>query len=309
MRTQIDARHLCNENLSNEKISHHNREQKTRNNKGPNVKSAIYSGVVSHRRFSPQKHGFQYRVFMVYLNLGEIDEFLSLSRWWSRSRWGIARFRREDFHGDPDIDLDESVRRTIEERVGERPLGDICMLANFRYFGFNMNPIVTYYCFDKTGDSLQYIVAEVNNTPWNEKHAYVIPCGSHVESNGEGNCDGNNVRQDAVFDKAFTVSPFNHLDMTYRWASTTPGDRLALHIDSLQGNEKITDATLRLHREEATNASLSRILVRFPFMTVKVMSAIYWQALRLALKGVPFLGKNKRSKQKKQLELNQYEVH
>ncbi len=261
------------------------------------MKSAIYSGLVSHRRFSPRKHGFQYRVFMVYLNLREIDEFLSLSRWWSSSRWGIARFRREDFHGDPKIDLDESVRRTIEESVGERPLGDICMLANFRYFGFNMNPIVTYYCFDKSGDSLKYILAEVNNTPWNEKHAYVIPCKE------------NNMRQDTVFDKAFTVSPFNHLDMTYRWKSTSPGNRLSLHIDSMQGKEKITDATLRLHREEVTSTSLNTILFRFPFMTVKVISAIYWQALRLALKGVPFLGKNKRFKPKKQLELNQYEVH
>ncbi len=268
---------------------------------GPTVKSAIYSGLVSHRRFSPKKHAFQYRVFMVYLNLKEMDEFLSLSRWWSKSRWGIARFRREDFHGDPEIDLDESVRRTIEESVGERPLGDICMLANFRYFGFNMNPIVTYYCFDQTGDSLQYIVAEVNNTPWNEKHAYVIPC--------EGNCGGNNVRQDVVFDKAFTVSPFNHLDMAYHWKSTIPDNRLALHIDSMQGKDKITDATLRLYREEATAASLNRILIRFPFMTLKVISAIYWQALRLALKGVPFLGKNKRFKSKKPLELNQYEVH
>ncbi len=272
------------------------------------MKSAIYSGLVSHRRFSPRKHAFQYRVFMVYLNLREIDDFLSLSRWWSRSRWGIARFRREDFHGDPEIDLDESVRRTIEEKVGERPLGDIFMLANFRYFGFNMNPIVNYYCFDKTGGGLQYIVTEVNNTPWNEKHAYVIPCDAHLESNGEGNGDGrnrdrNNVRQDVVFDKGFTVSPFNHLNMTYRWKSTTPDDRLALHIDSMQGKEKITDATLRLHREEVTSASLNRILIRFPFMTIKVILAIYWQALRLALKGVPFLGKNKRFKPKKQLEL------
>ncbi len=261
------------------------------------MKSAIYSGYVSHRRFSPRRHGFQYRVFLVYLNLKEIDQFLSLSRWWSKGRWGVARFRREDFHGDPKIDLDESVRRTIEESVGKRPLGDIGMLANFRYFGFNMNPIVTYYCFDEGGDSVQYIVAEVNNTPWNEKRAYVIPCNE------------NTMRQDCLFDKDFTVSPFNHLDMTYRWKSTTPDQRLALHIDCMQGEAKITDATLRLQREEATTASLNRILIRFPFMTLKVVLAIYWQALRLVLKGVPFLGKNKRFKSKKPLELNQYEVH
>ncbi|WP_086933547.1 DUF1365 domain-containing protein [Agarilytica rhodophyticola] len=244
------------------------------------MKSAIYTGNVRHRRFSPKCHEFNYNVFMLYVSLDELDDVLKLSPLWSKSAFGVARFKREDFHGDPKRDLSDCVKQTVADKLGREVTGDVRVLANFRYFNFNMNPLTTYYCFDESGENLQAILAEVNNTPWNERHAYVL------------DMSWENRRQRVFFDKVFTVSPFNPLDMHYQWKSTTPDQLLHLHIDTVQNNQRITDATLRLKREPITKASLNLILLRYPLMTLKVFTAIYWQAFCLFIKGVPFLGKN-----------------
>lgn len=217
---------------------------------------------------------------MLYVSLDELDDILKLSPFWSKKVCSLARFKREDFHGDPTLDLIESVKNTVQKHLGRRPQGDVRVLANFRYFNFNMNPLMTYYCFDTSGEKVEAILAEVNNTPWNERHAYVLDVAKDKKQHR------------AAFDKAFTVSPFNSLDMSYHWNSTTPAQSLHLHIETIQNKVTITDATLRLKREPISKASLNLILLRYPFMTLKVFVAIYWQALCLFVKGVPFLGKN-----------------
>lgn len=239
------------------------------------LRSAIYRGWVQHRRFSPRRNSFRYRVFMMYLDLAELDRVLALSPFWSDRPGSPARFCRADFFGDPAIGLDQAVRRRIEEEFGERPVGPICMLANWRYFGLNINPISVYYCFDASGEHVQWLLLDVHNTPWNERHGYVLDCRS-----------GGNV-QKASFAKEMHVSPFMPMEQQYQWRSSRPGEHLSVYLQNLEQESKVLDATLVLHREELNSKSMSRVLIQYPFMTVKVVAAIYWQALKLWLKRVP----------------------
>jgi len=250
--------------------------------------SAIYSGKVRHRRFLPKQHSFEYDVFMMYLDTNEIETIFSLSKFWSLTKLAPVQFKRSDFHIDKTSTttknlpcIEDSVRNTIESAIGHRPTGPIRMLVNLRYWGFNMNPLSTYYCFDDAGEKIIAILAEVNNTPWNERHAYVLT----------GNDFSN--KQQIRFQKKFHVSPFNPIEMDYHWYSTTPDQTLVLHLENWQDDAKVMDATMILAREAITAASINKILIRFPLMTVKVIAAIYWQALKIWCKGVPIFSHRK----------------
>lgn len=239
--------------------------------------SAIYKGWLRHRRFTPRTHEFNYQVFMMYLDLSELDRVLALSPWWSRSRWSFARYVRSDFFGDKSVSLDCAIRARVKEETGVEHTGPIRLLANLRYFGFNINPIVTYYCFDEK-EQLQCIVAEVTNTPWKEKKSYLL------------HCDPNLKQQRIYFNKGMHVSPFNPMDMQYFWRSNNPAKRLILNIETWRDDEVELDATLSLKRVNISRKSLNRIIYRYPWMTMKVAAAIYWQAINLLLKKVPFYG-------------------
>lgn len=232
------------------------------------MQSAIYRGSVRHRRKTPGQHHFQYQVFMVYLDLAEMDHVFDGSRLWSCSRPTLAWMRREDYldgHGK----LDTEVRQRVEDETGSWPTGPIRVLTNLRYFGFIINPITVYYCFEEDGKHLQALLLEVTNTPWKEKTVYVLPC------------DPNRRKQRISFEKSLHVSPFMPMDMTYRWYSNTPDARLAIHLENYQAREKWFDATLALQRVEITGSTLRSTLLQHPFMTLKVVSAIYWQAAKL----------------------------
>ena len=239
------------------------------------MKSRIYEGVIRHRRVSPIEHEFQYKVAMPYLCLDELPEIFSNTRFWSAKGSAPAQFRRSDFFGDPALPLTDEVRRRIREETGTSHSGPIYLLANLRYFGYVMNPIACYYCFNAEETRLEYVVAEVNNTPWNERYSYVLP----------GPEEGRWLKTE--FDKQLHVSPFNPMAMRYHWRSNTPDRRLVLHMENTTDGESVFDATLSLAAQPMTSANLNKLLLRYPLMTAKVGLAIYWQALRLYLKGLP----------------------
>ncbi|MEH6592094.1 MAG: DUF1365 domain-containing protein [Halioglobus sp.] len=239
------------------------------------MKSRLYEGTLRHRRISPRKHEFEYKLCMPYLNLDEVPEVFDNNRFWSGNGRALAEFRRSDFLGDADLPLADEVRRRIREETGVEHSGPIYLLANMRYFGYAMNPIACYYCFNEDETLLEFLVAEVNNTPWDERHSYVLPGpGAETWLNTE-------------FDKGFHVSPFNPMAMQYRWRSNTPDERLTLHMENSSDGEKVFDATLTLEAKPLNAANLNKLLLRHPFLTAKTGLAIYWQALRLYLKGVP----------------------
>jgi DUF1365 family protein len=212
---------------------------------------------------------------MPYICLEELPGLFDGHLLWSARGRAPAQFRRSDFLGDPALPLEDEVRRRIFEETGVHHRGPIYLLANLRYFGFNMNPIACYYCYSEDESRLEYLVAEVNNTPWNERHSYVLP----------GPQQGKWLRTE--FDKQFHVSPFNPMDMRYHWRSSTPDHRLVLHLANTEQGRRIFDASLSLSARPMTAANLNRTLWRYPLMTARIALAIYWQALRLFIKGVP----------------------
>jgi DUF1365 family protein len=227
----------------------------------------------------PTQHEFSYRIFMMYLDLAELPEVFERSRLFSAERWALARFCRKDHLGPSDQSLDTSVRNLVERRTGWRPRGPIRLLTHLRYFGYVFNPVSFYYCYDKHGVRVKCIVAEVNNTPWGERHCYVLK----IESSA-GNGRFHRFRPD----KEMHVSPFMPMDVGYDWRFNEPGEMLAVHMENYRNDGKIFDASLIMERREITPFALKTVLTRFPLMTVKVVAAIHWQALKLWLKRCPF---------------------
>jgi hypothetical protein len=244
------------------------------------LQSAVYEGQVRHRRHFPRAHAFVYRMAQLYLDLDEIEAALA-GRWlWSVDRRNLAEFRRSDFLGPAERPLKEAVKDRVEAATGERPAGPVRLLAHLRYAGIVFNPVSFYYCFQADGATLHSIVAEITNTPWLERHAYVLPVT-------QASTQGRILRWE--FDKTFHVSPFVGMQRRYDWRLSVPGEDLQVHMDVLhEDGQREFDAHLALQRRALTGAALARVLWRYPLMTAQVVGAMYWQALQLWIKRIPF---------------------
>lgn len=240
--------------------------------------SCVYEGIVRHRRATPVEHEFAYRLCLMYVDLAELPTLFQGRWFWSAGPARPAWFRRADHLGDPAESLDEAVRDLVLQRTGTRPTGAIRLLTHFRYFGFQMNPISLFYCFDSAG-CVEFVVAEVSNTPWDERHCYVLDLRGAE-------------RDRLISTKEFHVSPFLDMDYQYHWRLSEPGDRLQVHIENRRptgASAAAFQAWLDLRRIDISGWSLARVLCRYPFHTLQVYLAIYWQALRLWLKRIPYV--------------------
>ena len=225
--------------------------------------SAIYQGTVRHRRFADRTNEFTTNIALAYVDLDELPN-LPLARGKGR----LVRFERADYLGDPSKPLAGEVRDLVEQRTGARPTGPIRLLTQLRSFGYCFNPVSFYYCFDPAGERVQEVVAEVTNTPWGERHAYVI------ERAGPGVLKGDS-------EKVLHVSPFMGMEHQYDWRVADPGDTLSVHIESQRHGQRAFDATLSLRRRELSRRSLALCAGT----TVRTVALIYAHALRLKLKG------------------------
>ncbi len=253
---------------------------------------------------------------MMYLDLSEIDQVLSLTGLWSRNKRAPARFDRSDYFQlevpappqstpmvvpdevltaqsksllSTDIaDLDQAVRKAVYQALSFYPMGPIRLLTNLRYFGYCINPISCYYCFTSQGGSeqLQAILIEVTNTPWGQKTHYVLDLRKHA------------TKDKIDFQKAMHVSPFMGMDIDYQWSGKVPGAVLQYTLANIphdptasvaENKDKMFVAGVNFNRIQISAKSLNKIILRYPFMTLKVVLGIYWQALRLALKKIVFV--------------------
>ncbi|HXD55570.1 MAG TPA: DUF1365 domain-containing protein [Solirubrobacteraceae bacterium] len=251
------------------------------------MRSGLYEGTVRHRRHAGRGAGpayeFRHRLFMAYVDLGELAE-LEAGRLCSSRRPALARFRRSDHLGDPAVPLEESVRSLVQERTGSRPDGPIGLLTHLRCFGHNFNPVSFYWCFEAGGEHVQAVVAHVTSTPWGESHSYVLDARASADHGSARLALGS-------FQKELHVSPLMGMGHTYELRVAEPGERVSVHISSAreeQPEQPFFDATLSLARREWSPAELRRLLARYPLQTVAILVRIYSHALRLRLRGATY---------------------
>ena len=237
------------------------------------MNSALYTGHVRHERRTPLGHAFRWPLYMLYLDLDEVTQ--ACRPWPLLSRWpALLWFRRADYSGDPRQPLAESIRALVHERLGFRPAGAVRLLTHPRTFGLAFNPVSFYYCFETGGERLEAIVAEINNTPWNQRHCYVF--------------DARTGALRFAVPKAFHVSPFIGMRLSHEFRFTVPGSTLAVAAANHGEDSAGFTAALVLERRALGTRELLGTIARHPAMTLLVLAGIYAHALLLWWKRVPY---------------------
>lgn len=245
---------------------------------------SIYRGIVRHKRSAPVRNNFSNRVFLFGLDLAHIQQAMACSHLLGFERAAHSSFRRKDYFGDPSIPLEQAVRDRVQAETGARPNGPIELVTQLRTFGYSFNPVSFYYCWTPDRSALQAILAEITNTPWGERHAYVL---AWSELNSSAQKPRRSQRWQ--FRKNFHVSPFSPMEIEHDWRFSQPGERLAVHmINRAPGRGAEFAATLLMERRDFTRREVRRAILRHPCLPTKTLLGIYWQALKLWLKRAPF---------------------
>ncbi len=240
--------------------------------------SCIYEGIVTHRRREPVAHQFQNRLFMVYLDLNELPSLVGRGHLISNSEYASCSFQRRDHLFDRSQSLATELRHVIHRETGCWTNGPIRILTQLRCLGYYFSPLNLFYVYDDQGDQLEYIVAEVNNTPWNERHCYVLWDGNRASDGGT---------LSFAHPKQFHVSPFMDMAMDYRWQLTQPDSTVTVRLANQRGSRVHFEAAMHLQRRELDRQQLRYMTLRYPLMNARIIAAIYYQAWKLWWKKCP----------------------
>lgn len=240
--------------------------------------SHLLKGWVRHRRYTPKPHRFRYPVFMSWIDLDQLSSVVKTSPWWSCERFNLVSFYRRDFLAPIKDDLKTAVRKKIQQQTGTEFFGKVCLLTNLRYLGFSFNPVSFYFCYPEEAKYPRFIIAEINNTPWDERFCYVLDTQS---------CPGKKGKWTFKFAKAFHVSPFMPMNLLYQWHFCLQQENVTIHMRLKQEDKACFDATLQLKSVAMDRKNMWRVPIHYPFITLTTLGRIYWQALRLWLKRIP----------------------
>ncbi|KTC87470.1 MULTISPECIES: DUF1365 domain-containing protein [Legionella] len=246
----------------------------------------IFTGEVRHRRFTPKTHQFSYKLFMFCFDIGDLPNSFKDIKQVSIEKFNWFSFRRINYLSHPEIPLDEYARQLVVAKFHTYPKGKIYLLTHLTCLGYCFNPISLYFIFDETNQQLDYLIIEVTNTPWGEKHNYVL------ESSGKPKNDLYHYQ----FQKELHVSPFMAMNYEYQFNLKLNKREIIVHMENHIDGKKDFDATLRLKASAQKAPLFTKVFKRYPWITYKLAVAIYWQALKLWLKGVPFHFHPKRDK-------------
>ncbi|GGW68046.1 DUF1365 domain-containing protein [Alishewanella tabrizica] len=238
---------------------------------------AVYCGRVGHKRFLPKVHGFDYPYSAYWLDCAELNADSLAAVGIQYERFGAISFRRKDFL-EGSADLSDAVRQKVQQLGGDKPIKQVFLLSPLASWGLYFSPLNLYYCYSEDA-AFAYLLAEVSNTPWNERHYYLqqlIPAQLQYQH-----------------DKDFHVSPFNPLDMQYRWQIPAPTETLFCSITNIREEKAVFSAWFTLRRFNLTKAVRRKILIRQPWQSVQIFTRIYWQALKLLVKRVPIYAHSK----------------
>lgn len=232
---------------------------------------AVYQGEVGHLRVQPRQHGFNYPLALYWLDGSSLDSTTLAQCGISFERFGALSYRRSDYLAGAENLVEAVADKVIMLGAGHRP-ANIYILTPLANWGLYFSPLTLYYCFDSDGD-FRYLLAEVTNTPWHEKHYYL-----HSISPGQTAYQ---------HQKTFHVSPFHPMDMQYHWHITEPGTKLACSIRNTQHQQSVFSAWISLERHALTDKWRRRWLIRNPWQNVMVIVKIYYHAAKLLIKRIP----------------------
>jgi hypothetical protein len=254
--------------------------------------NSLVKGWVRHKRYTPKVHEFDYDMDWTLLDLDTVEELFLQSKLWSVEKANIVSYRVKDFHYGLELPEEQSledmrargalankkaITKSIREKLGKSFSGKVFMMSHLRNYGYNFNSVCFYFCYEDS--DLKYIVSEITNTPWGERHSYIFDCT-------DSRRQAKDIHQ-FEFDKEFHVSPFIKMNMKYRWTFRITPDDLRVHMSVLDTkNKKYFDATFTGDLLPLSCKVMNRFAWKHAFQPIKMSLTIYWQALKLWLKRV-----------------------